>query len=670
MNLFSFSSFTARVRVGEIGEAMKKISITKIILITTILLLLSIPAHAQSRHGERIIDYQSDITIHEDSTMTVTETIKVFCEGKKIKRGIYREFPTKYEDNWGNQIKVGFDVLSVKRNGQPEPYHIKSISNGKALYIGKEDVFLQAGRTYIYTIRYKTNRQLGYFDDHDELYWNVTGNGWEFVIEKATATVTLPDGISSGDIKLLGYTGPKGATGKSFTARIDDAAGKPYFETTGNLMPWEGLTMVVEFPKGFVHEPTSEEKLQYFLQDNRAALIGIIALFLLLGYYMLAWAKVGKDMPKGVIIPQFNPPDNFSPASVRYVKRMGYDNKVFASLIINLAVKGVVNISDTNGIYTLTRQVSPEEFDQFDLRPEETAITDKLLGVAESIILKKENHADISSTIRALVKKLKDYYQNRYFVTNSAYMVPGILITLFGFIAMAESVTRLGSPESVMSFVMGSVFGSVGFGIFISVALPKWISIFKGRGGCLTAIGPALFGTFFLIMFGGFGIMMMYLDSSIFLGLFVAAFVVINYIYYHLLKAPTLEGRRILDHIEGFKMFLSFAEKDRLNMMNPPEKTPELFEKYLPYALALDVEQNWSEEFSEVLAQASQGEKEYSPSWYSGSAYSSFGAGGFASSIGNSVSSAISSSSTAPGSSSGGRGSSGGGGGGGGGGGW
>ena len=114
-------------------------------------------------------------------------------------------------------------------------------------------------------------------------------------------------------------------------------------------------------------------------------------------------------------------------------------------------------------------------------------------------------------------------------------------------------------------------------------------------------------------------------------------------------------------------MYLSVAEKDGLNMRNPPEKTPELFEKFLPFALALDVENAWSEQFAEVLAQA-QTQHGYSPSWYSGSPWHNHGATGLASSLGSAFSSTISSSSSPPGSSSGsgGGGSSGGGGGGGG----
>lgn len=136
------------------------------------------------------------------------------------------------------------------------------------------------------------------------------------------------------------------------------------------------------------------------------------------------------------------------------------------------------------------------------------------------------------------------------------------------------------------------------------------------------------------------------------------------------MKAPTIKGRQAIDQIEGLKLYLSIAEKDRLNQLNPPEKTPEVFEKFLPYALALDVEQEWCEQFADVVASA-RAENGYVPTWYTGGNFATKGVSGIASSLG-AISSSISSSSSPPGSSSGGGGggSSGGGGGGGGGGGW
>jgi uncharacterized membrane protein len=137
------------------------------------------------------------------------------------------------------------------------------------------------------------------------------------------------------------------------------------------------------------------------------------------------------------------------------------------------------------------------------------------------------------------------------------------------------------------------------------------------------------------------------------------------------MSAPTREGRAVLDRIAGFKQYLSITERERLDRMHPPEDTPELFEKYLPYAIALEVENRWAARFASVLAAAAaSGQQGFS--WYSGSHTPWNDADGFTRSVGSSLASSVSSASTAPGSSSGsgGGGSSGGGGGGGGGGGW
>jgi uncharacterized membrane protein len=147
-----------------------------------------------------------------------------------------------------------------------------------------------------------------------------------------------------------------------------------------------------------------------------------------------------------------------------------------------------------------------------------------------------------------------------------------------------------------------------------------------------------------------------------------------TYAFYHLLKAPTLLGAKILNQIEGFRLYLNTAEKDRLEKLNPPAVTPQIFEKFLPYAIALDCENTWSKKFEQEAAAAgiAPHASSYSPGWYSGNSYSSFSSAGFSSSLGASLASAAASASTAPGSGSGsgGGGSSGGGGGGGGGGGW
>ena len=152
----------------------------------------------------------------------------------------------------------------------------------------------------------------------------------------------------------------------------------------------------------------------------------------------------------------------------------------------------------------------------------------------------------------------------------------------------------------------------------------------------------------------------------------LVAIIGVNIIFAWLIRAPTLQGRKIMDAIEGLKMYLSVAEKERLNLLNPPDRTPELFEKFLPYAIALGVENKWGDQFTAVFSKLNQDGEQYHPVWYHGHHLSGISVTDFTSSLGSSLSSSVSSAASPPGSTSGsgGGGFSGGGGGGGGGGGW
>jgi uncharacterized membrane protein len=221
---------------------------------------------------------------------------------------------------------------------------------------------------------------------------------------------------------------------------------------------------------------------------------------------------------------------------------------------------------------------------------------------------------------------------------------------------------------------------SIGVARMLSLSLQLWKSALAGgrlkKGIAATQAGIL---TFVALIFLGFevgGLAVLATTTSFILVAALVASVLLHAVFHHLLKAPTRAGRGVLDKIEGFKLFLSAVDGDRMNRVPSTAKTPETFEKFLPYALALDVEQAWAEKFSGVLRSASasgQDSTVYSPAWYSGSAWNGLGTSGFVGSFSDSFSGAISSSSTAPGSSSGGGGGgggSGGGGGGGGGGGW
>lgn len=594
--------------------------------------------------AERILSFDSDIVVHRDGAMTVTESIQVRSEQQQIKRGIYRDFPTRYETPYGT-VSVGFEVLMIERDGRLEPYHTEQRSNGVRVYIGDKNRILPPGQ-YRYTIRYRTDRQLGFFDDHDELYWNVTGNGWEFPIDNATARVTLPAGLSVDPDSLEAYTGYQGDKGRDYHADVN-ADGTVVFETTRGLRPREGLTIVVAWPPGIIERPTTTQRLAYLLRDNAGPLVGLGGLVLVFIYYLLSWRRVGRDPEAGVVMPRFEPPRGLSPGAVRYIRRMGHDARAFAAAVVNLAVKGHIVIENDDGEYTVSRAESGNEGRLYGA---ERVILKHLLGGVDRIVLKQANHRSIRAAMQSQKRWLRNKYHEVYFKTNGWLLLPGIALSVIVVLGAG-----FGSSDQPFELLM------------LSAWLAGWtFTVFmlfrQGRKGMAAIF--TLFELGAIAAFIGLG--------SYWLLTVVAGLIAVNIVFYYLIKAPTDAGRDVLDEIEGLKMYMELAEKDRLNMLNPPELTPRHFETLMPYALALDIDQKWSERFAAHLARHGEEPDSYRPAWYHGRGAGRLNTAGLSSSLGASLSGAISSASTAPGSSSGGGGggSSGGGGGGGGGGGW
>lgn len=628
-----------------------------------LILLVLLPRLVFAQGEERILSYDSFIKVNPAGDMTVTETITVVCAGDRIKHGIYRDFPTRYKDEYGTTMKVAFEVRDALKDGKPEPWWTEDKSNGVRVYMGRKNVTLKPGE-YIYTLTYRTDRQLGFFDKHDELYWNVTGNAWEFPIDTVSATVELPPG--AGILSTEAYTGLSGEKGADFSAGRD-SQGRAVFRTARALNPQEGLTIVVMWPKGFVQEPTRVEKAKAFFIDNGSTAAGAVGIVVLLLYYLFTWLKFGKDPEEGVIIPLYEAPKGFSPAAVRYVMRMGFDDKAFAAAIVNMAVKGYLTIDeDTSGDYTLTRKGQ----DSSRLSRDEAQIAKQFFSDRTSLDIKTANHATIKKGLKDHRKSLAVDYEKTYFLTNKGTLIPGLVISVSALVI----IVLLGRSLAEAGFMtVWLSMWTVGCAMLVYRAFTLWKAAITGNSNKMVSLIMALFISFFSLPFlagEGFGLWVFATATSPPAVLCIFAIVLLNILFYHLMKAPTIKGRRTMDQIEGLKLYLSVAEKDRLNQLNPPEKTPEVFEKFLPYALALDVEQEWCEQFADVLA-AARAENRYSNTWYTGRSFATAGVAGLASSL-SAMSSSISSSSSPPGSSSGGGGggSSGGGGGGGGGGGW
>jgi len=618
-------------------------------------LLLSLSLNGQAE--EYIESFHSDLEVQRNGDLQVTETIVVRAEGRSIRRGIFRDFPTRYTTAKGRSMSVGFEVLSVQRDGRSEPYHIKNQSNGKRLYIGDPNIYLSPG-FYEYQIQYLTTRQLGFFDDFDELYWNVTGNGWVFRIDRASARVTLPAAVT--DFQLGGYTGPQGSTAQNLRYRRS-ASNQAYFESSQPLGPREGLTIVAGWPKGLVNEPSASQRRAWFFEDNQPALIvggGALALF---AYYLTLWQWFGRDPESAVIIPRYQPPAGYSPASMRFVQNMGYDKKCFTSAIINLAVKGAAEINDDKGQFKVIKQ----EPTDLPLAPGEGQVLNGLFGDGRgNISIVQSNHSILSKAIGKHKKSLKRDYEKKYFNTNSWLLIPGILATV---IVIGAAIARLPSEEVIMKTIF--------FGVFSIVPLLMLSAVWRGfrrrgRGAKMQVVVNVMVLLVFTAAFVNIGAHVVEFAEAVPLHLVagVIAMLAMHYFFYQWLKAPTLAGRRLLDQIDGFKHYLKVAEEDEIALAGAPKFTIGLYETYLPYAIALDLENEWTAKLNRAIAQGLV-ESHYShPGWYQVRGHRG---DHFSSALASSFDSAISSSSVAPGSSSGSSGgSSGGGGGGGGGGGW
>lgn len=609
---------------------------------------------------ERITSFSSDITINKDASITVTETITAVVRGDKIKRGIYRDIPTVLSGASGLRRATPLDILEVSRNGQPSAYHTERQSDAAGtirIYFGEKSAFLPQG-SHTFEITYRSYGQLRYFATHDELYWNVTGNAWEFIIEEANCTVRLPDG--SRLVQHAAYTGLKGALGRDYLTDLDRPR-HPRFMTSRPLPPLHGLTIAVAWPKGHIPEPTTGQKAVFLFRANASTVTGLCGFLLLLGYYFTIWKAKGRDPQKGVIIPRFQPPAGLSPAATRMIMKMGFDNKTFAAAILNMAVKGFLTISESKSglskTFTLSRTDKSKE--EAGLSRGESILAASLLGGMQTQV--ELNNASQSSLKKAhdrLQQLLSLEHEKIHFLKNQKYIFIGGAVTLITLGGMALFAPI---PELAGFMSLWLSFWTVGVVFLVSSAVRAWRA--GGWGG---ATFLSLFALPF-ILGELFGLGTYAYATSILSALAMLAMLGLSALFYVLMKAPTFAGRRLMDEIEGFKMYLEVAEKDRLELLHAPEVTPEIFERYLPYAMALDVENQWVQRFENALSRAVHAGAAYHPAWYRGTSFSPTSIGTFTGTFADSFAGALSSATS---SGSGGGGSSGGGGGGGGGGGW
>jgi uncharacterized membrane protein len=551
-----------------------------------------------------IESFHADIVVHRDSSLTVTETIETVFS--RHRHGIFRDIPSRTTDEFGKKITAPIQVVSVRdQSRRKRSYRVTRNGDAVRIRIGKKDAFVD-GRQF-YVITYKVRNALLFLDSHDELYWNVTGNDWDTTIHHASCRVTVEG--EPGDVHPRGscYTGLRGS--RESSCDFLPAVGGGQFRASHSLSPREGITIALGWDKGVVRPPSFLEKFMWGLNlaENGIFLLPLATFAFMLGH----WYRKGKDPDIGdTVAVLYTPPeedgDTLLPAEIGALSDERLDPNDITASIVNLAVRGYVTIEE--------QKIPGLIFDRDDYMLKRV----------------KEGDDGLSSFEKRLLVKLFPGHADEVLVSDLKY-----------------------SFYKVLDDLRATVFGRLkSLGYFR--ALPGSVkTMYRGIG-----IGVGFVGAFFGVITGKF--------TGDISGKFVAAFLLSGLafvLFAPLMPVKTRKGAKALAKVKGFEEFLLRAEKDRLERM----KDQNLFEKYLPYAIALGVSDRWAEAFEGIYQE--------SPGWYaSHGGIRTFHPVSFHQSLDNALSRMGNAMYAAPRSSgggfSGGGGSSGGGGGGGGGGSW
>ncbi|MGN6102058.1 MAG: DUF2207 domain-containing protein, partial [Devosia sp.] len=567
--------------------------------------LAAVPALA----AEEITHFDSQTVLRTDGTVDVTETIDVNAEGDRIRHGIFRNIFTILRNADGSKFYSSLNVLGVTRDGQREAFTVEGIPNGQQVKIGDADTFVDPG-PHSYVIHYTLSRMARFFPDHDELYWNVTGNFWDFPLLKATATITLPEGARID--RTAAYTGPVGSTAEDATS-AKQADNVVTFATTKPLNPGDGLTIAVAFQKGIVTPPAGAGQGLDWISDHRDALLPPILLLIVLGYNFLAWNRVGRDPRKGTIIPLFHPPEGLSPALVHWVHRMGWQKNgwtAITALIFDLGVKGLVTVDNTAKKLTVA-----SVGDQPVTLPTGESQLNSYFRSQHTITIDKTTGPDLDRKRREVISAIESENRGAYFNNNISFIVLGALITAIclGIMVWLDVLD--------VTWLVAGVVGGIVIGVIVG--------IFRGAIGGRSPFG-LIFGVIWLGIFGFNALAALGRTFTSDLpvngpALAAVSMVLVTVFFAFIMRAPTVAGRKLMDQIDGFLMYLNTAEKNRLNMPGEPVLTIKRFEAILPFAIALGVEKLWTDKFNAALAAGMVPDATgayFGPAWYTGGNFS------------------------------------------------
>jgi uncharacterized membrane protein YgcG len=532
--------------------------------------LVATPAAAQ--RSLAIERFEAAIAVKRDGSVDVTETITAKFTGSW--NGIYRTVPVEYHTpqgfNWTLRLKLlgatGPDGQALKVAGERDRHYIKY----KIWVPGAGN----ATRTVV--LRYRAKNGLRFFEDHDELYWNVTGDEWDVPIQAASARIELPAGAAG--LRAIAFNGAYGSTAQD--AEVVTEGTSVRVTLAQPLGFHEGLTAVVGWDKGLVAEPTEADRAVGFLASNWPLGIPIVVL---LGMFAL-WRRVGRDPGRLPIAVQYDAPDSLSPAEAGTLIDESADMRDVTATVVDLAVRGFLKIEE---------------------REEKV-----LLGLLT----------------------MRDYVFHRLAPPEGARALEDHESRVLGGIFEGRSAVKLSELDNEfyqhLSGIRESIYARlVGRGLYRSrpdKVKRRWLVGAVVLGGAIVAFGSTI-GAAWLDMTP-----LPFVIAAIASGLIVAAFG-------RIMPARTVVGARALERVLGFEEFLRRVEGDRLERV---VKTPEMFERFLPFAMAFGVERKWAKAFQDIYREP--------PTWYVGSTAGPFDMNGFTSRLGDLSSRAESSMSSSP----------------------
>jgi uncharacterized membrane protein len=513
------------------------------------LLLMALAASASARQL-KIQKFSAEIFVQPDATLDVTETINVNFIG--VWHGLYRTIPVEYVTPQGFNYSL-FVKLKGATDAADQPLKVETSHEGHYL---KWKIYVDDATDAERTIRlhYQVRNGLKFFEDHDELYWNVTGDQWDVPLGDASAQILLPQGVTG--IRTNEFTGSYRSRGQD--AEVTASDNTVEVSMTRPLSFHEGLTIVVGWDKGFVKEPGAGDQINQFLSSNWPIFLPI-PVFL---FMFWLWSTRGRDPRVGPVAVQYAPPEGMSPAEVGTLVDEDAAMRDITATIVDLAVRGyiVIEEQDKSGMmglvhnkdYVFHLKKSPKEW--AGLKSHELVL---LAGIFSNGAL---TDVELSSL-------QNEFYKN----------LPNIKNGIFD--ALMEHGYFQHRPDYVRS---GYVAGGIVLGVFFFLA-GNWFSQKTGVAVLPFFVAAILSGA----IIAGFGWFM---------------------------PARTADGAKALAGVLGFEDFLTHVEADRMDRIS---QTPETFEKFLPFAMALGVEKKWVGAFQNIYSQP--------PSWYQGGTYN----GGF-----------------------------------------